>query len=111
MVNKSVSLKEQLLLMKQATMLSGGIHEAQALQLRNYPLIIEGANKAITKIDTEKKIVYYDVTMAKFKNTKKFKKTCEAIATWVRSVIWDDTSIVFKINGEIKYDTRNQSPQ
>jgi len=109
MGNKSVSLKEQLMLMKQATMLSGGIHEAQALQIRNYPLLIEGALLAVTKIDTDKKIVYYDISAKKFRISKKFKYTCDAITKWVRSVIWDDTSVVFKINGEIKYDTRNQS--
>lgn len=109
MMSKSVSIKEQLAYLKGITVMTGGIHDAQALQLKNYPLVIDGVKKAKTKVDPERKVVHYEL---KFESGASFgpnaKQVCDAIVLWVRTIIWDETAVVFYSGKEVLYDSRNQ---
>lgn len=108
-MNKSFSVKQQLAYLKGITVTTGGIHDAQALQLKNYPLVIDGVKKAKTKIDSEHKLVHYELTFdegATFGEAAK--QVCDAIVLWVRTIIWDETAVVFYSGKEVVYDSRNQ---
>jgi len=103
-----MSYKEQLQYLKGVTVRIGTIHEAQALQLRNYPLMIPGVQKATTKIDTENQIVYYDCEVPKrFRITKPVSTMCKNIVIWTRTILWDNTTIVVKTGDKVIHDTRS----
>lgn len=103
----AASFKEQLALLKAATVRTGAIHEAQALQLRMWPLLIPDTKSATAKVDTERKIVTYECKTTKAKLTVKAKTIMKNITIWTRSILWDDTTIVFKLNGKVVYDSRS----
>lgn len=104
-----MSIKEQLAYLKGLTVTTGGLHEAQILQLRNYPLVLPNVSSAQTKIDTEGKLIQYDLKVErKFKKTKKFNDMCKAVTVWIRSIVWDDTAVVLIANKETVYDSRNE---
>ena len=109
-MSEPISIKQQLAQLKGITLKTGGIHEAQALQLRNYPLVITGVKSCKVKVNTELKIVFYELEPEKktIKKTEMFEKTCEAIVKWIRTIVWDDTSVVFKLKKEILYDSRSR---
>jgi len=103
----TVSLKEQLMHLRNLTIRFGVLHEAQILQLRNYPLLIPGVEKAQTKIDTEKHIVTYEcLTSKKFRKSKKVKEAFSAIKIWTQTLIWEDTVIEIRVNDRDIYDSR-----
>lgn len=106
MTDAKLSVLEQLQQLKGITIRTGLIHEAQAVQLRNYPRIVEGITKATTKLDTDSRSVIYTCEAAPgFKLSKKRRLMCDNIVVWIRTVIWDDTSVVFEVNGKAIYDS------
>lgn len=106
---ESISIKEQLRYLKGITVMTGGVHEAQALQLKNYPIVINDVKSAKTKIDPEKKMVWYTLKVSEtFKSDKLMEQVCDAIVTWVRTIVWDDTAVVFMIGKDVIYDSRNR---
>ncbi len=108
-MSKSFNIKQQLAYLKGITVTTGGIHDAQALQLKNYPLVIDGVKSAKTKVDSDHKLVHYELTFDKGASfTPAAKQVCEAIVLWVRTIIWDETAVVFYGGKEVLYDSRNQ---
>jgi hypothetical protein len=108
-MSKPINIKEQLAYLKGITVMTGGIHDAQALQLKNYPIVIDGVKSAKTTVDSERKIVNYDLKLKKgasFGDAER--KVADAIVLWVRTIIWDETSVIFKVGKEVVYDSRNR---
>lgn len=106
----SASILEQLGALKAMTIRTGSIHEAQALQLRNYPLLIDKVVKSEVKVDIERKMVEYNIIKAKngaFKGLLKFRKDMDLIKKCVQTILWDDSVIVFKHKGKVLYDSRS----
>src|SRR5271155_3077982 len=103
-------MMDQLMHLKAMTVRTGAIHEAQALQLRNYPLLIEGVKQASVRVDVDRKMVEYKIT----KYERGFPKSKSALVTelngglkkWVQTLLWPDTSIVVKHGGRVVYDSR-----
>jgi hypothetical protein len=107
-MDKQLGIFEQLMLLKEATVRFGSLHEAQVLQLKMYPLLLPGVKKAETHIDIEKKLIYYKITESnKFRMTKKNKTIIEKIVFWTKSLLWDECSIVILNKDKVIYDTRN----
>ena len=103
-----VSLKQQLMYLKGMTDRIGVLHEAQIVQIRNYPRTIPNIKSAETTIDVDKHIVTYNCESetAQFRRTKKVKIAIENITTWIRTVAWTDSVIEIKVNGKSVYDSR-----
>lgn len=103
-----VPLKEQLMYLKGITDRFGMIHEAQIVQIRNYPRTIPNIKSAETLIDTEKHIITYNCESEtpSFRRTKKVKIAIQNVTNWIRTVSWDDAVIEFNVNGKNIYDSR-----
>lgn len=105
-----MSYKEQLQYLKGLTVSTDVIHEAQTMQLRNYPIFIPGVKpQATTKIDVDNQIVYYECEKAKKGakvRKKNFEAKCKVITQWVRAIIWDHTTVVVSVEGEVVFDSR-----
>lgn len=98
----------QLLLLKETTVRFGVLHEAQVIQLKMYPILLNGVVKAETHVDTEKKLVFFKIKETKnFKLSKKNKTIMEKIVEWTRSILWSDCTVIFMKNEEVIYDTRS----
>lgn len=103
----SISVKDQLFHLKAMTERLNVVHEAQTLQLRNYPLLIPGVDAAETELNIDHKIVTFKCTSKKtFRNTKKVKLAVENIFEWVKMVIWTSTTLVISVNGKEIFDSR-----
>ena len=106
MSNKPLTTKEQLMQLKAMTVRMGVIHEAQALQLKMWPLLIPDVSKAVSKVDVETKSV---IMTCETKKGKKFKKTdqidllCKNIEEWTRAILWEETVVSIIVNGETIY--------
>ncbi|NBP13491.1 hypothetical protein EBU95_03715 [bacterium] len=104
----NLDIYTQLMLLKEATNRFGSLHEAQVLQLKMYPLLLNGVKKAETHVDIEKKMIFFKILDGKkFKLTKKNKNIIDKIVSWTRNLLWDDCSIVILNNDTVVYDTRN----
>lgn len=103
-----MTMKEQLGQLKALTERLGTLHEAQILQIRNYPLLIPGVVRAETNIDIDKKIVSYKCSSGekKFRNTAKVALAIEKIYEFIKYVAWTDTILEIKINGKDIFDSR-----
>jgi hypothetical protein len=101
------TLIEQLALLKGMTLRTGAIHEAQALQLKNWPMLIPDVDKAEAQVDTERKIITYKCETKSSRATKKKRETMDNIVIWTRKILWDDAAVVFILNDKTVYDTRN----
>lgn len=104
----SATFLEQLALLKSMTVRTGAIHEAQVLQLKMWPLLIPDVNKAEASVDTERKMVTYKCETDSNRPTKKKAQTMENIAIWTKKMLWDETVVVFTLNGKKVYDSRNK---
>lgn len=104
---ENLDIYSQLLLLKEATNRFGSLHEAQLLQLKMYPILLNGVLKSETHIDVEKKLVFFKLVETKsFKLTKKNKDILQKIIEWTRRLLWDDCSIIFLKDEKVIYDTR-----
>lgn len=103
----SISIKDQLFHLKAMTERINVVHEAQTLQLRNYPLLIPGVTSAETEVNIEQKIVTFNCkSEKKFRNTKKVQLAIKHILEWTRMVIWTSTTLIIKVNGKEIFDSR-----
>ena len=103
-----IPIKEQLRYLKGMTEKLNVVHEAQFVQLRNYPILIPNISSAETKVDIDKHIVIYNCNSGSkvFRKTKKVKIAIENIITWIQTVVWNDTTVEIIVNGKSIYDTR-----
>jgi hypothetical protein len=106
-MSNSISLNyknylEQLGHLRALTVRMNIIHEAQALQVRNYPLLIPGVKSAVTEIDIETKTVVYKLTPQNKKfnlSSPKVKKICDNIKIYIQEVIlWPNTNVFFTVS-------------
>ena len=103
------TLLEQLQQLKAMTVRTGAIHEAQALQLRNYPKLLKGVKSATTNVDVERKLITYECKLTKsFRMSSINKILCSNIGVWIQTLLWDETSVIFKSGRRILYDSRSQ---
>lgn len=108
MTNQEVSIKEQLMLLKGATIRTGAIHEAQVLQLKMWPLLFPNVTTAEVSIDPEKKIVFFKCDSKGLRASKKMRLIAENIDSWVKQLLWPETTVVIKINDKQIYDSRTK---
>lgn len=101
------SILEQLQHLKGLTIRVGSIHEAQALQLRNWLLLIPGVQKGAAHVDTERKMVTFECKAKNFRKIPTVEDFCKNIQVWTRTILWDDTVVVVTVNKDIIYDSRN----
>lgn len=103
-----IPLKEQLKYLKGITERLGVLHEAQILQLRNYPLLIPNVLTAETTVDQSNKMVKFKCTSKKapFRKTKKVDLAIKNIDSWIRWIIWDETVVEIVVDGKDIYDSR-----
>lgn len=97
----------QLMWLKQATLNTGAIHEAQAMQLRHWSMLVPHAistNSAV-KVDVDKKLVEFDIVAPKIRMTKKVKMLLANMAVWTRTILWDDAKVIILLNHKIQYTT------
>jgi len=104
----NISIKDQLRYLKGMTEKLNTVHEAQVVQLRNYPLLIPNIKKASTTFNFDTHTVTYkcDSVNGKFRKSKKAKIAIENIITWIQSVVWSDTTVEINVDGKDIYDTR-----
>jgi hypothetical protein len=105
---------EQLQQLKGLTVRLGTLHEAQKLQLMNYPKLIPGvsASKCKAQVDVENKIVTYICEGPKpFRHTKTVKLFCQNINRWTKTILWDETTVIIKVNKTAIYDSRTEKRQ
>jgi hypothetical protein len=96
------ALTEQLILLKSVTLRTGAIHEAQALQLKMWPKLMEGVASSEAKVDVEnKKVVFNIKATEEFNSSKINKRIAKEIISWTRLILWDQTEVVFKVNRKI----------
>lgn len=102
-----VSKEEQLMLLKAMTVRTGSIHEAQALQLKMWPMMIKGVYLVEARIDTEHQEVTMLCDADGFKMDKLNKRLVKEICSWTRKILWDKTKVVIKINGKAIFNSDN----
>jgi hypothetical protein len=105
---EELTMQQQLGLLKDLTVRMGMIHEAQTIQLKHWPLLVPNVDKAKAEVDVERKLVIYTCEAQKFRKTKKVKLYFENIDAWTKTLLWDDTTVQFMINGDLLYDSRNK---
>jgi hypothetical protein len=101
---ETLTTEQQLAYLRTMTIRTEAIHEAQALQLRNWPLLIPGIVKAEARVDVPNKTVVFHCKSKSGKApiTKAMKVTCNKITMSVqRLILWPDTKVVFKIDGKV----------
>lgn len=102
-----LSTADQLMQLRGMTIRTGAVHEAQKLQLVNWPRLVPGvstkAGGVIAKIDPELRVVVFECKSAKktFKATKQVKLWIKMVDTWTKNILWPDTKTVFKVNGKV----------
>lgn len=103
-----IPIKEQLRYLKGMTEKLNVVHEAQIVQLRNYPKLIPNIKSAETKIDIDHRLITYECESETkiFRKTKKVKIAIENIITWIQTIVWDNTTVELIVNGKSVYDTR-----
>jgi hypothetical protein len=109
MSNKEIDFKDQLMMLRAMTIRTGSIHEAQALQLKMWPLLIPNVVKAEAKVDAERKIVSFICESTSNRATKKVTNTCKHIAEWTKQLLWAETTVTIKINDKLIFDSRNKN--
>lgn len=105
-LNDSKNLEEQLMLLKMMTQKTGAIHEAQALQLKIWPMLIEGVESSSAKVDSENKKVVFELK-GNLKSKKEHNALFKAIQNWTRLLLWDNTVVVFKHKNKQIYNSED----
>ena len=93
-------------MLKGLTLRFGSLHEAQVQQLKMYPRLIQGISKATAHVDTAHKTVVFDCEAKGFRKTARRILEMTAITDYTRVLLWDDSVVVFKINGKQIYDSK-----
>lgn len=102
----SLDIKDQIYWLKGLTERFGVLHEAQVQQLKVYPLFIKGVKSATINVDVPHRTVFFDCSTEKFRKTKNRLAEMSAITDYVQRLLWDDTVVVFKSNGNQIYDSK-----
>lgn len=101
-----ISVQEQLMQLRAMTIRTGAIHEAQRLQITNWPKLVPGVSlkpdDTVVQVDIENHVVHI---MAKskgktFRTTSAVKEWVKNIQFWTAAILWPDTRVVFKVNGK-----------
>lgn len=109
MSSTKMNMKEQLAHLKDLTERFNMLHEAQTVQLRNYPLLIPNIKSAEVKINTDFHIVTFHCEEdKKFRLTKKAKAMIGNILLWSRTVVWSDTTLEIFVGDRMIYDSREE---
>lgn len=104
-----ISLYDQLMQLRAMTIRTGAIHDAQVLQFKNYPLLVEGVKAATAYPDLERKMIEYKVTKCDkgFPKSKEvFDRDMGFLKKNVQALLWPDTVVVFKLGRRVLYDSR-----
>ncbi len=102
-----MDLGTQLATLKATTERLGVLHEAQLLQIRNYPILLDGIISARTEIDQGNKSIKYDcVSSGKFRKTAMRLKMFKKIVWMIQQVVWTDVIVELNVNGNPTYDSR-----
>ena len=100
MSDASTSINEQFDQLKAMTVRIGAIHEAQSLQLRNWPLLVPGISSAEVRVDVETKTVKMICkSKGKFRATKLVKRWVRNIEVWTRNILCNETDLIFEVDG------------
>ena len=102
----NIEIMEQLRMLKGLTIRFGCLHEAQVHQLKVYPKLITGIQDSTAHINPDTRTVQFECSGRQIKKTKKRLKEMIIITEWIRTLLWDDTVVVFEINGKILYDSK-----
>ncbi len=103
----SQDLGQQIAMLKATTERMGVLHEAQLLQLRNYPIMFDGITSAKTSVDQGNKTVIYECKGADpFRKTAMRKRMFYKLVWMIQQVVWTDTIVEFNVNGKPIYDSR-----
>jgi len=97
---------EQFRMLKGLTIRFGCLHEAQVHQLKVYPKLIVGIQDATAHVDSDNKTVQYKCSGKQIRKTKKRLKEMSIITNWIRTLLWDDTVVIFEVNGKVLYDSK-----
>lgn len=98
-------IMEQFRILKGLTVRFGCLHEAQVQQLKVYPQLISGIKNSTAHVNSENRIVQFRCTGSNIRKTDKRLKEFGAITGWVRTLLWDNTVVVFEVNGKTLYDS------
>ena len=93
--NFTPSIKEQLLALRWLTAKTGGLHEAQVQQLRNWPYACqpEGLESFEISVDFEGNLVVYDLVLSQKKSKK-----LEYLHTWVKWLLGDEWKVEIHVS-------------
>jgi hypothetical protein len=108
---QEMSFFQQLMYLKGLTVRTGVIHEAQAVQIRNWPLAIPGVRSAEAHVDTDQKIVRY-ILKPKAKQlrvTAKVKEICSTVDKFIKTILWNETTVIIEANKTVIFDSRTIS--
>lgn len=102
-----MDLQTQLGMLKATTERMSVLHEAQLLQIRNYPILLDGIVSAKTSVDISGKTIVYDCeAKGVFRKTAMKKKAFLRIVWMIQQVVWSDTIVELNVNGKPIYDSR-----
>lgn len=105
---EEMSMLQQLMYLKGLTVRTGSIHEAQALQLRNWGLLIPGVKTSTAKIDCDHQMVTFILTSKSknFRTTEMVKSLCSNINVWTKKILWDNTTVIIECGKRTLFDSR-----
>lgn len=93
---------KQLQSLKAMTINLGTIHDAQVLHLKMWPLLIKGVKEIEMSIDTENRMVSYNIKAKKGFDPKDHmtKETMKHVRLWIQQILWPDTGVVYLYKGK-----------
>lgn len=100
------SVAQQLQMLKETTRMTGGLHEAQCLQLKMWPLVVFEAQTSSFTWDPDTKIVLFDVSLMKSNKKPAIKamtQRVEALNSWVQQLLGDEWIAKVKIDGKVTF--------
>lgn len=87
---------EQLMLLKSITKKTGGLHEAQVLQLKMYPLVLTHATKSEFSFDFNKKAIIFTITEVKGKTPKNIEERLDLLISYTKTLLGNEYSVEVK---------------
>lgn len=105
---------QQLQMLKQQTKLTGGLHDAQVLQLKMWPLVVfDTCTGSKFTWDPDKKQVVFTVEhpIKKMPKLEYWKQRITVLNGWVQTLLGDEWCIQVKCNGKVFNGQRSLSVQ
>lgn len=104
------ALEAQIGTLKALTANTGALHEAQALQLKTWPLmIIPDSTKAEAEFDYKGKSVVYKVKRSKKSKIKDIDLRAKALTQYTRTLLGDEYNIEIYINGGLIFSSEQNA--